>query len=112
MSLLSSDIFLVLPKEIIHHILSYSDAVKWRNGKYMNQIPKNDNLYVLLKKIPKPPIFNDNIYCGFYVTINSVPGGRNRMLCLSYNYASREVKYRYDGLIHDEVYYYMILKLL
>ena len=35
MSLLSSDIFLVLPKEIIHHILSYSDAVKWRNGKYM-----------------------------------------------------------------------------
>jgi hypothetical protein len=41
-----------LPKDIIHHILQYNDAIKWRNGRYMNQIPRNDARYELLKTIP------------------------------------------------------------
>ena len=44
-------IFNSLPQEIIHHILSYNDAIKHRNGKYMNQISKTDKRYELLLKI-------------------------------------------------------------
>ena len=31
-----------LPDDIIHHILSYDTVLKYRNGKYMNQIAKSD----------------------------------------------------------------------
>ena len=61
-------IFRLLPHDIIHHILSYTDTIKYRNGKYMNQICKNDKRYKLLLKIP--PItkeyFNHNIYKMFF----------------------------------------------
>jgi hypothetical protein len=42
-----------LPKDIIQIILQYNDAIKWRNGRYMNQIPRNDARYELLKTIPR-----------------------------------------------------------
>ena len=59
-----------LPCEIVHHILSYNDAIKYINGKYMNRIPKNDDRYDVLKKILPPYIykrFTDN----FDYTYNS-----------------------------------------
>ena len=40
------------PKDILHLILDFSGAIKWRHGKYMNQIPKSDERYQLLKTIP------------------------------------------------------------
>ena len=46
-------LFLSLPVDIIHHILSYTGVVKLRNGKYMVQIPKSDQRYELLRKIPR-----------------------------------------------------------
>ena len=54
-------IFSKLPQDVIHHILSYSDAIKWRNSKYMDQISKTDTRYQMLKTIPKPrvDIFSD-----------------------------------------------------
>ena len=57
-------IFLHLQQDIIQHILSYNDSIKYRNGKYMNQISKNDARYDLLSKIP--PITNAPWYNGFY----------------------------------------------
>jgi hypothetical protein len=47
-----------LPLDIVHIILSYSDTVKLRNGKYMNQIQQKDPRYYLLQTIPKSIIYN------------------------------------------------------
>jgi hypothetical protein len=41
-----------LPEDVVFHILSYNDKVKYRNGKYMNQISKSDKRYKLLLTIP------------------------------------------------------------
>lgn len=46
--------FSELPVEIIDKILSYNGSIKYRNGKFMNQISKTDQRYhVLLTTIPK-----------------------------------------------------------
>lgn len=51
-----TSIFRHLPNEVIHHILSYSDVIKYRNGVYMNQIPKTDLRYSMIRKIPSPDV--------------------------------------------------------
>jgi hypothetical protein len=43
--------FSKLPVDMIHLILSYSEDIKFRHGKYMNRISKNDSRYSLLGKI-------------------------------------------------------------
>jgi len=44
--------FLSLPPDIVHHILSYTGALKLRNGKYMGQISPTDTRYELLRNLP------------------------------------------------------------
>ena len=57
-------IFSLLPEDIFRHILLYSGKIKYRNGKYMNQICKEDERYKLLRRIPRinPDITNENVY--------------------------------------------------
>ena len=56
--------FSYLPIEVIHRILEYDGRVKYRNGKYINQISRNDERYELLKTITPP-----------FVDIRFVPHG-------------------------------------
>jgi hypothetical protein len=41
-----------LPEDVVFHILSYNGRIKYRNGKYMNQICTSDKRYKLLLTIP------------------------------------------------------------
>ena len=47
----------VLPKEIIHLILSFEGSIKYRKGRYTNQIVKTDKRYDMFLKIPKPVLY-------------------------------------------------------
>ena len=43
----------LLPLEIVHRILEYDGRIKYRNGKYMNQIAQDDDRYQMLQGIPQ-----------------------------------------------------------
>ena len=42
-----------LPLEIVHRILEYDGRIKYRNGKYMNQIAPDDERYKMLQTLPQ-----------------------------------------------------------
>ena len=41
------------PLEIVNHILEYDGRIKYRNGKYMNQIAQDDVRYQMLLTMPQ-----------------------------------------------------------
>ena len=41
-----------LPEELENQVLEYTGKMKLRNGKYINQIPKDDPRYDILRTIP------------------------------------------------------------
>ena len=57
-----------LPEDVVFHILSYNDRIKYRNGKYINQICKDDKRYKLLLRIP--PIIVNSDYEDVYEIIH------------------------------------------
>ena len=42
----------LLPLEIVHRILEYDGRIKYRHGKYMNQIAQDDDRYKMLLTLP------------------------------------------------------------
>jgi hypothetical protein len=59
-------IFKYLPLELVVYILEFDCSIKYRNGKFFNQILKKDNRYEMLKKvspIKKNFLFNTNVLC-------------------------------------------------
>ena len=52
-------IFAGLPFEIIKIFMNYDGRLKYRNGKWMNQIDKNDKRLLLYDTIPKPYLRKD-----------------------------------------------------
>ena len=61
--------FSSLPTDIIHHILSYDETLKMRNGKYMGRISKSDKRYELLLKISRK-IYKIYTNYGYFVKVN------------------------------------------
>jgi hypothetical protein len=58
-----------LPIEIVNLILEFAGKIKWRNGKYMDQISFETDTYKLISenvknkiKIPSSNIFHENIW--------------------------------------------------
>ena len=70
----------LLPLEIVHRILEYDGRIKYRHGKYMNQIAQDDDRYKMLLPVPKIHSFIDNHHY-FYMTVSD---SRNRNIIIIY----------------------------
>ena len=64
-------LFSSLPTDIVHHILSYNETLKHRNGKYIGQISTTDKRYKLLLKISRK-IYTFATNYGYFVKVNDL----------------------------------------
>ena len=57
-----------LPLEIVHRILEYDGRIKYRHGKYVNQISPGDDRYKMLKQMPQIQTWENlfNMYMSIY----------------------------------------------
>lgn len=54
-----------IPTDILKLILKYDGSIVERNGIYYNQIPKNDERYEIIKKIPQKEYYKMNIVADY-----------------------------------------------
>jgi hypothetical protein len=89
--------FYKLPYDLIDIILSYDGTIKIRNGKYMNQISKNDSRYELIQKNPRGKmIINSTSYFAYEVIFSN-----NARLQISSWFSSKKlyIDYHYEKWI-------------
>jgi len=55
-----------IPLDIVIHILQFDNKIKYRNGKFMNQISEHDERSKLLYKLPLKYIFYMINHVGTY----------------------------------------------
>jgi len=84
-----------LPIDVVNHILDYTGKIKHRNGKYINQILRNDERYNLLKSIKEKTFLKMNLENGiiFYKTSVEIS---NYSIAIIQNYPNL-----------NDVYYYL-----
>ena len=79
-----------IPEELLHIILSYDGRIKYKNGKYVNIIHKNDERYnIITLIISKKMEIMQNIQLsdsGFYFEFG-FDTCRNVGLCYDYNFS-------------------------
>jgi hypothetical protein len=82
--------FQYIPKELLHIILAYDGKIKYKNGKYVNIIHKNDERYNIITPIvskkmeimKRTQIHGSGFYFDFAFDIC-----RNVGLCYDYNFS-------------------------
>jgi hypothetical protein len=71
-----------LPLEIVNRILEYDGRIKYRHGKYMNQIAQDDYRYQMLQQMPQiEPYYNHRFW---YM---SIPHRQNKIHCVKHIYS-------------------------
>jgi hypothetical protein len=65
----------LLPLEIVHRILEYEGRIKYRHGKYMNQISQDDDRYKMLLTVPKIET------CYHHYLYMTITGNGNKIYC-------------------------------
>lgn len=87
-------IFSMLPLELRYYIIEYVGIMKLRNGKYMNQITKDDPRYIMLDTRPEPKICNTS-NGGFWFSVIFSVKRQHKHICIHYNRAKRIITYQY-----------------
>jgi hypothetical protein len=66
-----------LPFEIVHYILEYDGRIKYRHGKYMNQIAQDDDRYKMLLTVPQIRSYPNHLDWGYLIISDT----RNKIYC-------------------------------
>jgi hypothetical protein len=65
------------PLEIVHRILEFDGRIKYRHGKYMNQIAQNDERYQMLLTVPKILPHPNHVHYGYLNIVDT----HNKIYC-------------------------------
>ena len=83
-------IYSKLPLELIYHILLYTGIVKYRNGKYIDQIPRTDERYKLFDSIPRHRVFHIANKCILYVTLKTA-SNHCKLISIKFDFENQEI---------------------
>ena len=66
-----------LSLELVHRILEYDGRIKYRHGKYMNQIAQDDDRYKMLQSIPQILPYPNHLQHGYLMIVDT----SNKIYC-------------------------------
>ena len=84
---------MLLPKEIVHKILEYDGSIKYRNGKYINQIMIDNKYNKVIKTVNIKYFYQQKIKMfpinNFYIEILFSNNNKNMGIIIDYYYYGR-----------------------